>query len=422
MLKKLRKSDFVGSVATLVSGTIIAQLFTYALSPLITRLYTTEDMSYQSVFTRIVSLLAIIATARFELAFALPKRFEHAYSLYRFSFRILIIVVLVCFVASTFFLVFPLEDKILNYIVLIVPVGVLLSALYNQGMNWAVRLKDYKRISYSKITQSLSNSGLSVALYPLGVFGIITAYMLSMFSGTLLFVRDFKFAKKHMKSFKMKGRDFAIARSYADFPRINLPHALVDLMKELFIAIYMVYAFEKGVLGLYDLSFRMLKLPISIIGSSIGQVFLKKAIDQRNEGKPIYPLLRKTMFMLLLISLVPFTILMIFGADIFAFVFGSHWEKAGYYAQIMAPWLMINFLISPVSQVPLILNKQRGFFILGITSAILMILSLTVGDLFPSFHLSFDQILMIVSATQFVFLSFVIFWLLRLAKKNDYDS
>jgi O-antigen/teichoic acid export membrane protein len=105
--------------------------------------------------------------------------------------------------------------------------------------------------------------------------------------------------------------------------------------------------------------------------------------------------------------------------DIFSVVFGEDWRTAGYYTQIMTPWLMVNFLISPVSQVPIILNKQRGFFILGITSTILMIASLTIGEIFQNWHLRFDQVLKVVSFTQFVFLSFVIIWVLRLAKKHD---
>jgi O-antigen/teichoic acid export membrane protein len=181
----------------------------------------------------------------------------------------------------------------------------------------------------------------------------------------------------------------------------------------------MMLTFEKGVLGLYDLSFRMLRVPIAVIGASIGQVFLKKAVDLRNDGKAIFPLLKKTMFLLFLVSIVPFSIIMFFGTDIFSLVFGEEWSEAGYYTQIMTPWLMVNFLISPVSQVPIILNKQRGFFVLGITSTVLMVLTLTIGDIFPDWHMRFDQVLKVVSFTQFVFLSFVIIWLLRLAKKQD---
>jgi teichuronic acid exporter len=419
MIKKLRESDFIRSVATLASGTILAQLLTYALTPIITRLYTDDEMSYQSVFTRLILFISIIATARYELAFMLPKREEHAYSLYRVSMRVLWIVFGITCIGTSVFWFQPLKDQTMNFVLLLVPLGVLASSLTNQGMNWAVRLKDFKGISFSKITQSLSNSTLSIALSPLGVFGVIGAYIVSLFAGITFFWKDFNRAKLKMKTYQLKGRDFVIAKHYADFPRINLPHALIDVTKELFIAFYMVYAFEKGVLGLYDLSFRMLKLPISIIGSSIGQVFLKKAVDTKNDGLPIFPLLRKTMLSLLLISIVPFTALIFYGEELFGFVFGENWSRAGYFAQIMGPWLMVNFLISPVSQVPLILNQQRGFFVLGILSTVLMVVTLTIGEWLPSWNLSFEQILKIVSATQFVFLTFVIFWLLRLAKKND---
>lgn len=419
MIKKIKESDFIRSVATLASGTILAQLLTYALTPVITRLYTEEEMSYQSVFSRLILFISIIATARYELAFMLPKREEHAYSLYRVSMRLLWWITLGSFLFSCIFWFKPLADPTMNYVMLLVPFGVLASSLNNQGMNWAVRMKDFKGISYSKITQSLSNSSLSIVFSPLGTFGVIAAYITSLFAGITFFWKDFHRAKHKMKAYQLKGRDFVIAKNYADFPRINLPHALIDVTKELFIAFYMVYAFDKGVLGLYDLSFRMLKLPISIIGSSIGQVFLKKAVDTRNEGRPIFPLLKKTMLSLLLISIIPFSTLLIFGEELFGFVFGANWEKAGFYAQIMSPWLMVNFLISPVSQVPLILNQQRGFFVLGIISTLLMVLTLTIGAWLPSLKLSFEQILIGVSATQFVFLTFVIVWLLRLAKKND---
>ena len=82
MLKRFN-SDFIKSIVTLVTGTMIAQVVTYLLSPVLTRVYTPEDMSYLSLYSRIVAFFAVVATARFELAFPLPKRDEHAFSLYR---------------------------------------------------------------------------------------------------------------------------------------------------------------------------------------------------------------------------------------------------------------------------------------------------------------------------------------------------
>ncbi|MBP5982810.1 MAG: oligosaccharide flippase family protein [Fluviicola sp.] len=419
MIKRLKQSEFIGSVATLASGTVIGHLVAILFSPIITRLYTAEEMSYQSVFTRIVLFLSVIATARFEFAFALPKRMEHAYSLFRVSIKSLLFVLAITVLVVLLLQFYPFEDKQINQLLLLVPLGVLVASFYSQLSNWALRLKDFKHIGRSKIMMSIAFGLVAIFLYPLGYFGIITAYICSFLAASLLLVRNFKTVKSSMKAYQLKGRDYAIAKNYLDFPRINLPHALIDLSKELFIAFYMIMTFEKGVLGLYDLSFRMLRVPIAVIGSSIGQVFLKKAVDLRNEGKAIFPLLKKTMLLLFLVSIVPFSIIMFFGTDIFSLVFGKEWSEAGYYTQIMTPWVMVNFLISPVSQVPIILNKQRGFFMLGIASTVLMVLTLTIGDIFPDWHLRFDQVLKVVSFTQFLFLTFVIIWLLRLAKKQD---
>lgn len=419
MIKRIKQSEFIGSVATLASATVIGHLAAILFSPIITRLYTAEEMSYQSVFTRIVLFLSVVATARFEYAFTLPKRMEHAYSLFRVSIKSLLVVLAITVLFVLLLQFYPFEDKHINQLLLLVPLGVLVASFYSQLSNWALRLKDFKHIGRSKILMSVAFGLVAIALFPLGYFGIITAYICSFVAASLLFIRNFKRAKNSMKSYQLKGRDYAIAKNYLDFPRINLPHALIDLSKELFIAFYMIMTFDKAVLGLYDLSFRMLRVPIAVIGASIGQVFLKKAVDLRNEGKAIFPLLKKTMLLLFMVSIIPFSIIMIFGTDIFSLVFGKEWKEAGYYTQIMTPWLMVNFLISPVSQVPIILNKQRGFFILGITSTLLMIVTMTIGDIFPSWHLQFVQVLKVVSFTQFLFLSFVIIWLLRLAKKQD---
>ena len=82
ILSKL-KSEFAKSVIILVSGTVISQIIVLALYPIISRIYTPEESSYYSVYMRIIVFISTIATARFEFALALPKRIEHAFSLYR---------------------------------------------------------------------------------------------------------------------------------------------------------------------------------------------------------------------------------------------------------------------------------------------------------------------------------------------------
>jgi teichuronic acid exporter len=420
MLRRL-KTDFVSSVLILVSGTVVAQLVAYSLSPLISRLYSPEEMSYLSLFSRIVGFLAVLATARFELAFPLPKREEHAFSLYQLALRItgIAFVVISCVVFLLFF--YPWSDPNSNFILALVPIGAVFLALNNQGMTWAIRTKDFRSISVSKVFLTLFNSITTIvlALFSFGYKGLLFGYLIGILSSSFLFIKPFFIAKKRNKAFSSKGREFVIAKQFAAFPKINLPHVLIELGKELFIAFYLLYTFEKDILGLYDFSYRMLRLPVSLIGVSISQVFFNKAAGMVNDGASIFPLVKKTILILFAISILPFTLLFFAGSDLFAFVFGEPWREAGSFSEIMSPWLMMNFLVSPISQIPLILKKQRSFFILSLFGTAIMVFTLLIGEIFPALNLTFHEILKVVSIGQFFFFAYVLGWTIWLTKKFD---
>lgn len=418
MLERLKKSDFLNSILILISGTVIAQIISYSLSPLISRIYSPEEMSYLSLLTRIVSFFAVIATARYEIAFPLPKRDEHAFSLYKTSFYIMIIVVFISVISVFIIDLFDVLDSVLDPILYFIPFGVLFLAFNSQGLNWAIRMKNLRAISLSKILQSTFNSVLGVVFgfLSFGYVGLIYAFLIGVLVSNIPFWNVFYSTKNHMKIFKLRGRNYATLKSYSDFPKINLPHVLMDLTKELFIAFYLIYSFDKEVLGLYDFSYRMLRLPIAIIGASISQVLFKKAADLMNEGKSLYILVRKTVIMLFFISIVPFGILFLYGSEIFSFVFGENWREAGHFSEIMSPWLMMNFIVSPVSQIPTVLNKQKTFFILSFISTLILVFVFLLNQLIPS--VNFIYILRVLSISQFFCLIFVLFWILRISKKT----
>ena len=62
------------NIATLVTGTMIAQAIPIAISPILTRLYTPAEFGSFALYMSIVSILVVIATARYELAIVLPKK------------------------------------------------------------------------------------------------------------------------------------------------------------------------------------------------------------------------------------------------------------------------------------------------------------------------------------------------------------
>ena len=420
MLKSLKKSDFLSKVILLVTGAVISQSITYLLSPIITRLYSPEEMSYLTLLIRISSFFAVISTARYELAFPLPKRDEHAFSLYKSTFTLTLIISFISAILVFFIDFFKILEFNLNPILYFIPFSIFLVAFNSQGVNWAIRIKDFNSINSSKILQSGINSILCIIFgwLTFGVNGLIIAYLFSLLIGNVPFFTSFFKTYKKLHFNKFKRNKFLILRSYSEFPRINLPHVLMDLTKDLFVAFCLIYMFDKEVLGLYDFSYRMLRLPINLIGVSISQVLYKKSVDLIDQNKSIFPIVSKTILMLFLFSIIPFGLLFFFGEDIFSFVFGSNWKEAGYYSEIMSPWLMMNFILSPVSQIPTVLNKQKTFFVLSFITTFIFIVTLTFDFVFPFFKINFHHILFILSITQTICMSLLIFWILRISNTS----
>ena len=69
----VRQSSFFSDVLKLVSGASIAQLIGLIAVPIITRLYSPDDLGLLTVLTSIVSIIVVISCMRYELAIVLPK-------------------------------------------------------------------------------------------------------------------------------------------------------------------------------------------------------------------------------------------------------------------------------------------------------------------------------------------------------------
>ena len=83
----------------------------------------------------------------------------------------------------------------------------------------------------------------------------------------------------------------------------------MELAKELFIAIMIINLFTMSEFGSYAFTFRMLRIPLVLVGVSISQVFLQKCSENFNQGKEIKPILLKSVRTLGLLSIIPFTII-----------------------------------------------------------------------------------------------------------------
>ncbi len=380
-------------------------------------MYSPSEAAELGLYMRIVSAGAAIATARYELALPLVKLDQHSFRIYHFALRITLITSIVALLIMVVPIILAKDFSVMIFY-LSIPFGIALLAFQNLGTNWFVRMKQFRLISYSKVLSSATGNVLKVffGFFQTGYIGLILGTIIGFIVGSFFFLKDFRVTKIKYKIRSRSPRNRFMAWKYSEFPRINLPHALMDMTKDLLIAAILWKLFSQREYGLYNHTYQMLRMPLILIGASIGQVFFQRCSEKINQGGSVLITAFQSVKTLFLISILPFAIVFFFGIELFVFVFGEDWKEAGQYAEIMAPWFMFNFVASPISSLPLILKRQASFFLLAIFGSILMISTLVIPRLL--FDTNTFETLWITSVSQAIYQIFVIYVILNFAKNN----
>ena len=142
-----KNSEFVRSVTTLMTGTVLAQLISYLVYPLITRIYSTEEMGELGLYMRWVPFIAAIATARYELAIPLPKEDAKAIQLYRLALKIATAVIGASFLFFCLYYSLRAWTDSNIYFGILVVLSAYITVWIQNGTSWAVGKKEFKSIS-----------------------------------------------------------------------------------------------------------------------------------------------------------------------------------------------------------------------------------------------------------------------------------
>lgn len=411
LYRKFKSNKFLKNVSILMSGTMLVQIIPMVISPLLTRIYTPEDFGIYTVFTSLITFLLIISTLRYEMAIILPKKNEDALSLVVAS---LIISLFLTIITFSLLLIYGDYLSLLNenkYLKFLAPILIIFFAFSQVMFYWFSRQKDYSMINRARLGGSIGMNATQLALgfISLGTIGLIIGYFLNYFLQFLIYLKRFL-----RLNFKIISKDNIILnlKKYKKFPMINFPHAIVDSINQQGIIFIGVYFFGASFVGQYGLMMRVLKAPVSIIGTTIGQVFYQSISEVYNKTGDISKQIKKMLFSLSAISLVPSILLFILAPDLFAFIFGEAWREAGNYSRLLMPYIYFHFITSPLSMVPLVVNKQGTFFLLSAFSNILFISLFFIGGYFNDIKITFKLISIIFP---FYYL-YLLFWIYKISK------
>ncbi|UTH76472.1 lipopolysaccharide biosynthesis protein [Chromobacterium sp. IIBBL 290-4] len=405
---RLPKSGFLRHILTLVTGAAVAQVVPLLASPLITRLYDPHEVGIQAVYVSWMSTLAVLATARYEMAIVLPASEKQASNLMGlsilFSTALAMLIVLLVLSGGHAHIAAHLGAPELEPWLALLPLSVLLAGLMQAWTNWNNRHRRYQANANGRMAQSFGMAGVQVAAGWLGAGagGLILGQFAGQV-GSLLAQAWTDLKSRFGWRRELSRRDMReAALAYIEFPKINAPHALsTALLDSATLAALTVLASTSAV-GFYGLMMRVLKLPAALIGQAVAQVAYRELAEARNLGKPLRPILRKMMLMLFGLSLFPFLVIQIFGEPLFTLVFGAKWAEAGRYAEAMSLYILFHFIASPLGMVPPVINRQRFAFMLSLVQAVLFLGTLWLGFSLWQDAVATFQLVSVVMAGYFI--------------------
>lgn len=356
------KSEFSRNVLTLLTGTTIAQAIPIAITPILTRLYTAEDFGLLALFVAITTILGSIANGRYELAIMLPEKDEDAINIAALGLLTAAALSLILFILTLLFnqaIVNLLGNQEIGSWLYFVPFVVLMTGLFNILNYLNTRKKLYKDVAKASVYKATAMASVQsgVGFIKTGATGLITGQILSQI------VANYRMAKNTQQNYdlnKLKKTEIKrLAKRYIDFPKFSmwavLANSLAYNLTNILISIY----YSVATLGLYSLAQKMLGMPASLIGSSIGQVYFQEATKEKQETGKAVKTFKKTSKKLFILSVAMFTPLYFILPTVFEWVFGQEWRVAGEYAQITLPFVAAQFISAALSNTNNIFEKQK---------------------------------------------------------------
>ncbi len=378
--------SFIQNTLKLVSGSAIAQAVGILLIPIVTRMYFPDDFGILQLFISITGIFVIISCFAYQLSIMLPKKDEDAAAIVVMCIGLITVTSVISGIILIFFgkqianvLSAP---EILDYMVLI-PIVVFLNGLFTVFNYWLSRHVKFGTIAVAGVANSLTVKGVQIGagIGTSSAMGLIGGVVVGWIIGNLLMLKEVWKNVELFKQISWKGIKKNAIR-YKKFP-IYTSWSTVANYLSLQAAPFMLSSFfSVAVVGYFSIANQAVNLPMGLIGGAIGQVFFQKASEEMNKTGSIKELVRDVYARLISIGIFPMVILIIIGEELFGFVFGANWITAGLYVKILAPWLLLVFIASPLSTLFAVLEKQGVGLLFNLAMLLSRVIVLYVGGIY----------------------------------------
>jgi lipopolysaccharide exporter len=373
------KQVFLRPVSTLLSGSGLAFLIGYLAKPILLRLFPVAAFGVYDFVMALVAIALPVASLRYEDAIMLPDSDEEARDVLTLSGLLTLGTALLLGAAILVFS--PLiRDQSIRPWLWSVPVLLLILRISKLSELWLTRRQRFGVISSGNAAQSavMTLTRIGAGVRGAGPGGLLLGFAVGHLTAAVSYgwaaVRSIPFSGKVLLR--------STAARYRRFPQFAAPASLVSALTTRLPFLMLMAVFGSEVLGWFGQAFNILYIPLSLIGTAMGQVFFVRAVEARRSGS-LNQETHEVHRWLILATIVPIAGISAAAPDVFSFMFGEAWRTAGEYAVWIAPWVVLSAIASPLTRVFDVLEMQRRDLLINGLAFLLLASALIIGARFP---------------------------------------
>ena len=380
---QLLKSSNTKIVTKLVSVTVIGQIIALGLSPVIARLFLPEMMG---AYADIIAYSAIIATlmnGRYDLALIEVKKLDTSKHLIKLSLIIGLFLSLI-FATIGFFIDIINQQNFKDEYYFVIIIGFLVSqvSVVNHFRN---SVRHYDLLSINKLIQSIIPNLLLilVGLTWKDINSMLLAYLVGLL--IILIVNK----KIYSPIFSMNPASIKLyAKKYYRYPKFLIPSTLCSELSGNLPIIMTSSFFGLSTAGYIYMANRLISIPITFLGNSIGEVYRERAVEQYNNKGNCEKLFFQFLIFLVITGSI-FSLGIFFLSEFLVeLVYGNEWVDTGIIMKYYSVMMFFQYISTPLSYSIVLKNNQKFDLILQIIRLLLVVFSFLIGYLNNDFYLA----------------------------------
>jgi len=419
MIKRLlNKSEFLKNVATLITGTVLAQLIPILLLPILSKIYTPEEFGTFTIYISIIGMLAAAGNLKYEGAVVLPDSDRDASAL-------VIGGIIVSFLFSSLWLVifFLFGNQIINLFnfsssikiwLLVIPFAIFIISSSRVLNYWLIRKKAFRASSINKLARRSSEGASQYFILKFTQQqGLIIGNIIGEVTNLIISLKQSLKNNLTFKSISIPEIKSQLIR-YKDFPLYGFLPSLMNSVSLFLPAIIVNQFYNLETTGQFGFSRTILSIPLAFISIAISQVLIQKVAESKRNKSKIIPLISKITIILTGLSILGIIVIELFGNELFSLVFDEKWKTAADLTKILIFSYAIKFIVSPLTAIFTALEKikissiwQVGYFIV-------------IGLLYLLKDLTIDEFLFYYVCIDLA--AYLIYYVLLLGVCKKYDS